>query len=85
MPCANAQLTHDDTLSIGSRAIKPLKVAYLLLNFSRLTETLVAEGVEVIRSRNIDMRIISLLLLGFWPVQPPSQQLLQYTWNASAC
>ncbi len=59
--------------------MQPLKVAYLLLCFPYLTETFVAEEIESIRSRNIDVRIISLLSPRSGPVQPLSQKLLQYT------
>jgi colanic acid/amylovoran biosynthesis glycosyltransferase len=63
-------------------AMRPLKVAYLLLYFPKLTETFVATEIESIRSRNIDVRIISLLSAGSGPVQSLSQKLLQYTWYA---
>jgi len=62
--------------------MQSLKVAYLLLYFPHLTETFIAEEIEAIRSRNIDVRVISLLSPRLGPVQPLSQQLLQYTWYA---
>src|ERR1700731_465772 len=63
--------------------MKPsLKVAYLLLYFPRLTETFIAEEIEALRSRNIDVRIIALLSPESGPVQPLSRNLLQYTWYA---
>ena len=64
--------------------MQPLTVAYVLLYFPVLTETFIAEEIEAMRSRNIDVRIISLLSPGLGRVQPISQQLLQYTWNAPA-
>ena len=62
--------------------MQSLKVAYLLLYFPHLTETFIAEEIEAIRSRNINVRVISLLSPRLGPVQPLSQQLLQYTWYA---
>src|SRR5438105_4737355 len=61
---------------------RSVKVAYLLLYFPRLTETFVAEEIEAIRLRNIDVHIISLLSPGSGPVQPLSRKLLQHTWYA---
>lgn len=58
------------------------KVAYILLHFPYLTETFVAEEIRILRSMDIDVRIVSLLNPGPGPMQPVSTQLLPYTWYA---
>lgn len=57
-------------------------VAYILLHFPYLTETFVAEEIQAIRLRGIDVQIISLLEPGSGPAQPLSQELLPRTWYA---
>ena len=56
-----------------------MKVAYILLRFPHFTETFIAEEIGAIQSRNIDVRIISLLSPKSGPMQPLSQKLLKYT------
>lgn len=60
--------------------LKPLKVAYILLYFPRLTETFVAEEIQAVRSLGIEVQIVSLLSAESEPVQPLSQELLPLTW-----
>ncbi len=59
-----------------------LKICYILLYFPRLTETFVANEIHSIRSRDIDVEIVSLLPPGSGPVQTLSQKLLSHVWNA---
>ena len=62
--------------------MQTLAAVYILLHFPYLTETFVAQEIQFIQSRGIDVRIISLLKPGPGPVQPLSQQLLRDTWYA---
>lgn len=59
-----------------------MKIAYILLRFPHFTETFVAKEIESVRSRHIDVRIISLLRPKPGPVQPLSADLAQYAWYA---
>ena len=53
-----------------------MKVVYILLHFPKLTETFVAEEIHALLSRDIDVRIVSLLNAGSGPAQPLSRELL---------
>ncbi len=67
-----------------SHKMPPLRVAYILLYFPRLTETFVADEIGALQAQNIQVEIISLLPPQDDFVQPLSQTLLQFTWNAPA-
>ena len=58
---------------------RPLKVAYILLYFPRLTETFIADEIQSIRSHHIEVHISSLLSPGPGPGQPLSQQSVRGT------
>ena len=64
--------------------MRPLRVAYVLLYFPRLTETFVAEEIRGIRSHGADVRIISLLKPAREPVQAVSEGLMDSVWCAPA-
>ena len=62
--------------------MRPLRVAYVLLYFPRLTETFVAEEIRGMRSHGADVRIISLLKPAREPVQAVSEGLMDSVWCA---
>ncbi len=65
--------------------MQPLKVAYILLYFPKLTETFIAGEITSMQSHKyVDVRIISLLSPKKGPVQVASQRLLQDTSYAPA-
>lgn len=69
-----------DALSSRAQHKPALKVAYVLLYFPRMTETFIADEIQAIISRNIDVKIISLLPASSSELtQPVSQKLLKYT------
>lgn len=58
------------------------KIAYILLHFPYLTETFVAEEMDAVKRRGIDLQIVSLLEPGSGPMQSVSKALLPDCWYA---
>ena len=67
---------------LTEKTTSPLKVAYVLLYFPRMTETFIADEIFSLISQNVNIRIVSLLPVKSKLAQPISQQLLKYTWYA---
>ena len=58
------------------------KIAYILLHFPYLTETFVAEEMDAVKRRGIDLQIVSLLEPGSGPIQSVSKALMPDCWYA---